>query len=746
MGVKDLWNLLTPHMERKPLFELSNQVVAIDLSGWVCESLNVVDYFVHPRFYLRNLFFRTCYLLQTGITPVFVLEGTAPPLKYGVIVKRNQMQFRGARPKKIANCDKAISNTAQIAEKPAKPTEQKRNRFHYVLKQCEELLSAMGLVCVQAPGEAEALCAYLNRDNLIYGVISQDSDCFAYGAVRVFRNFCASQNGGSVEIYDLNRLDASVLELGQEKIVAMALLSGCDYCPSGVIGVGREMVTRFISCYKNGDILPKIRSWRRTADRLTELEIRAEDKNICTDCGHVGKQLQHRKAGCLDCRTKPGCKETRWKQQRCNIKTELEIKRKALKDPEFPHEPIIEEFLTRPCQLPALDLSWRQPNLVKFIKSMSTYLQWNELYCFQKLLPLFTRWQVYAKKHPSYKRSSVFLVPDHISKKRSPKGIASYEIVWKDAHSMFTGLIPQDLISSYLAEAGNTLESLWSTIEPHDLVQEAYPELVDAFLESKNKSKKKKVPSKERDGDGKPKKKARTKKEKGQIQLKEFLAKANSQKRKVEIVEEKNDSNSDGENHPNALNLSSEEELGTIDHFLNFTAELEAIAEDPLANDTFNSSTLIERMCRPNYLQQSLAEYMQIIEKERNGRALQDLLSQSGVTLVPATEKDGGLNEDGSRSVQHCIVLKRDILNATMSGNGQLMNQSVCQVPSKKKRMSFFFEPIDIPPPEEQRECENETDEMDMFECSLMLKDQIVIAPCDGEDDINQTIIYDVDF
>ena len=47
----------------------------------------------------------------------------------------------------------------------------------------------MGLVCVQAPGEAEALCAYLNRDNLIYGVISQDSDCFAYGAVRVFRNF-----------------------------------------------------------------------------------------------------------------------------------------------------------------------------------------------------------------------------------------------------------------------------------------------------------------------------------------------------------------------------------------------------------------------------------------------------------------------------------------------------------------------------------------------------------------------------
>uniref|UniRef100_A0A182MB67 Flap endonuclease GEN n=1 Tax=Anopheles culicifacies TaxID=139723 RepID=A0A182MB67_9DIPT len=734
MGVKDLWNLLTPHMERKPLFELSNKVVAIDLSGWVCESLNVVDYFVHPRFYLRNLFFRTCYLLQTGITPVFVLDGTAPPLKYGVIVKRNQMQFRGARPKKIANCDKAAASSTAAAEKPAKPAEQKRQRFHHVLKQCEELLSAMGLVCVQAPGEAEALCAYLNRDNLIYGVISQDSDCFAYGAMRVFRNFCASQNGGSVEIYDLNRLDTSVLRLGQEKIVAMALLSGCDYCPTGVVGVGREMVTRFISCCDNDEILPKMRSWRKKADRLTELEIRAEDKNICSDCGHVGKQLQHRRAGCLDCRTKPGCNETRWKQQRCNIKTELEIKRKALKDPDFPQEPIIDEFLTRPCELPTLDLSWRQPNLVKFIKSMSSYLQWNELYCLQKLLPLFTRWQVYVRKHPSVKASSVCLEPDHIKKKRSPKGIPSYEIVWKDVQNLFGGLIPQEQIDSYLAEAGNTLESLWSTIEPHDLVQEAYPELVEAFLASKTKASKKKTTTK-LDGQNKPKKKAPTKKEKPHVPLKDFLAKAKSKKQVTETAER----NNDRENQVNLLNQPSEEEIDSVDHFLNFTAELEAIAEDRTANDSFNSSAFIDRFCRPNYLQQTLEEYMAIIETEKKSKALQNLLSQS-IALLPAME----LSDDNS-NVQRRIVLKRDILNASIGGGAQL-NQSGCQpVPDRKKRKSFFFEPIDIPPLDQQ-EGHNETEIMDMFECSLMFKDQIVVEPCKGESDVNQTIIYDIDF
>uniref|UniRef100_A0A182YRQ4 Flap endonuclease GEN n=1 Tax=Anopheles stephensi TaxID=30069 RepID=A0A182YRQ4_ANOST len=743
MGVKDLWNLLTPHMERKPLFELSNKVVAIDLSGWVCESLNVVDYFVHPRFYLRNLFFRTCYLLQTGITPVFVLEGTAPPLKYGVIVKRNQQtQFRGVRPKKIANCDKATSASTVAAEKPGKPAEQKRNRFHHVLKQCEELLSAMGLVCVQAPGEAEALCAYLNRDDLIYGVISQDSDCFAYGAVRVFRNFAASQNGGSVEIYDLSRLDGSSLRLGQEKIVAMALLSGCDYCPAGVMGVGREMVTRFISCYSDSEILPKMRSWRKTANRLTELEIRAEDKNICTDCGHVGKQLQHRKAGCLDCRTKPGCNESRWKQQRCNIKTELDIKRRALKDPDFPHEPIIDEFLTRPCELPALDLSWRQPNLVKFIKSMSAYLQWNELYCFQKLLPLFTRWQVYVKKHPPAKRCNVYLEPDHIKKKRSPKGIASYEIVWKDAQNMFGGLIPQEQIDAYLAEAGNSLESLWSTIEPHDLVQEAYPELVDAFLASKAKPSRRKKATTNTDEQVKPKRKAApVRKDKGQVPLREFLAKVNGKKETPANVERSG--GSDCENQPNLLNhQSSEEEMESVDHFLNFTAELEAIAGDHSANDTFNSSALIDRLCRPDYLQQALAEYMQIIETEKRSVALQQLLSQSAAQLPSVDPAD-----DDDSNVQHRIVLKRDILNASIGGGGQQLNQSVAQVASKKKRMSFFFEPLDIPPPDQQDNEDLDADQMDMFECSLMLKDQIVVGPCDpGDSDINQTIIYDIDF
>lgn len=47
-----------------------------------------------------------------------------------------------------------------------KTAEKGRTHFNYVLKQCEELLKSMGLICVQATGEAEAFCAYLNKENV----------------------------------------------------------------------------------------------------------------------------------------------------------------------------------------------------------------------------------------------------------------------------------------------------------------------------------------------------------------------------------------------------------------------------------------------------------------------------------------------------------------------------------------------------------------------------------------------------
>lgn len=173
---------------------------------------------------------------------------------------------------------------------------------------------------------------------LVDGVISQDSDCFAYGALRVYRNFSVSSQGalaaqgGAVDIYDMTQICSKMgmcrlmihkaaiyccplfpIDFGQNKVIAMALLCGCDYCPDGIGGIGRDSVVKLFNKYNNNEILSRIRSWRYEDAKYTALEMKVDDKTVCTNCGHLGRTQSHAKSGCGVCRTHRGCDESLWK-------------------------------------------------------------------------------------------------------------------------------------------------------------------------------------------------------------------------------------------------------------------------------------------------------------------------------------------------------------------------------------------------------------------------------------------------
>lgn len=59
--------------------------------------------------------------------------------------------------------------------------------------------------------------------------------------------------------------------------------------------------------------------------------------------------------------------------------------------------------------------------------------------------------------------------------------MASYEIIWEDPKGLFEDLI---------FDKNSNLEKLWSTVEPQDLMEKAYPQLVTEFNASKQKQNK----------------------------------------------------------------------------------------------------------------------------------------------------------------------------------------------------------------------------------------------------------------
>lgn len=168
----------------------------------------------------------------------------------------------------------------------------------------------------------------------------------------------------------------------------------------------------------------------------------------------------------------------------------MTLRKKALTNANFPSEEIIEEFLKQPKEIPNLQLDWCQPNLVKFVRQIGCLLQWQEIYCFQKFFPILTRWQIInfprLKQLPS---ALNYIEPKEVLRRRVVKGVPSLELLWHDVTGVFEGLIPDDQINEFLSNNPNGLQGLWSTVEPLDKVEKAYPSMVQDFLKAKEKSK-----------------------------------------------------------------------------------------------------------------------------------------------------------------------------------------------------------------------------------------------------------------
>lgn len=96
-------------------------------------------------------------------------------------------------------------------------------------------------------------------------------------------------------------------------MVVLALLCGCDYCPEGIGGIGKDSVLKLFKMYKNDEILDKIKSWRDSDSKYTALEMKVDDKGVCSNCGHLGRTQSHTKNGCSVCRMSKGCNSDLWK-------------------------------------------------------------------------------------------------------------------------------------------------------------------------------------------------------------------------------------------------------------------------------------------------------------------------------------------------------------------------------------------------------------------------------------------------
>jgi len=73
MGVISLWKILQNNYSLVNINDdLKNKTLAVDLSIWICEGLNIYTGSNYNKLYLRTLFLRTKSLIENGCSLIFI--------------------------------------------------------------------------------------------------------------------------------------------------------------------------------------------------------------------------------------------------------------------------------------------------------------------------------------------------------------------------------------------------------------------------------------------------------------------------------------------------------------------------------------------------------------------------------------------------------------------------------------------------------------------------------------------------
>ena len=199
---------------------------------------------------LRTLYYRLLKLLGLGIQPMFVFDGPYKP--------------------KFKRKAKVTPNTACLD--------------NFLTK---ELLNRFGFPYHDAPGEAEAECALLQKQGIVDAVLSEDVDTMMFGCSMSLRRWTAEGERSGKTPTHVTMYTAECTEknagLDSQAMILVALMSGGDYdsegltkcgpklaCEAARAGFGREL------CQLAKD---DVEGWRRWRERLQH-QLRTNEKKI----------------------------------------------------------------------------------------------------------------------------------------------------------------------------------------------------------------------------------------------------------------------------------------------------------------------------------------------------------------------------------------------------------------------------------------------------------------------------------
>jgi len=225
MGIKYLNRFLQENckesIRKVNLYELSGKKVVIDTSIYMYRYLG-------EEALLENIYLMINILRINNIIPLFVFDGKPPKEKEDILKERKENKKKAEE--KYNELKNQLIDGQNEKEKIEEEMIQLKKEFirlhHTDIKDVKLLIQSLGVSYIEAPGEADKLCAKLVNKNLAYACLSEDMDMFVYGCKRVLR-YLSLLNKTAI-MYEMKDILIE-LDMNFNDFKNICIISGTDY-------------------------------------------------------------------------------------------------------------------------------------------------------------------------------------------------------------------------------------------------------------------------------------------------------------------------------------------------------------------------------------------------------------------------------------------------------------------------------------------------------------------------------------
>jgi 5'-3' exonuclease len=269
MGIKFLNKFLKnecKHAIREThLNHLNGKKIAVDINVYIFK-------YAMEETLIENIYMMCSLFRYYNIIPIFVFDGSSPAEKKELLKQRREKKY--AAKKEFTLLKNKMTNEDLNSEDKI----ELQNQMDILKKQfvtitqddfaiVKQLITAYGFETIDAPREADELCALLNIKGKVWGVLSEDMDMFVYGCTKVIRYFSILNH--KCVVYD-HKMILKTLKINQNELREICVVSGTDYNIENKYNL--FTILKLFKKYKNRKITENFYNWLSSEIQIDDID------------------------------------------------------------------------------------------------------------------------------------------------------------------------------------------------------------------------------------------------------------------------------------------------------------------------------------------------------------------------------------------------------------------------------------------------------------------------------------------